>query len=107
MTFAIGIGLTASDVNSEAFTYGYERLRFPRPVLIGDTIRTRIAVSRMEDDPKRPESGRVVEICEVINLRDEVVLASEHILLVRGPPNTPPGDLGGRFERRVTKFPRT
>ena len=31
MTFAIGIGLTASDNNPHAFTYGYERLRFPSP----------------------------------------------------------------------------
>jgi hypothetical protein len=30
MTFAIGIGLTATQINPHAMTYGYERLRFPR-----------------------------------------------------------------------------
>jgi acyl dehydratase len=83
MTFAIGIGLTASLVNPAAFTYGYDRLRFPKPVFIGDTIRTRITIASKEDDPKRPQYGRVVEKCEVLNQRGEVVLACEHILLVQ------------------------
>src|SRR5262245_10473299 len=66
MTFAIGIGLTASLVNPLAFTYGYDRLRFPKPVFIGDTIHTRVTISSKEDDPKRPDHGRVVEKCEVV-----------------------------------------
>ncbi len=65
-----------------AFSYGYDRLRFIRPVHIGDTIRTRVTISAKEDDPKRPASGRVVERCEVLNQRDEVVLAADHILIV-------------------------
>lgn len=83
MTFAIGIGLTASEINPLAFTYGYERLRFPRPVFIGDTIRTRLTVSVKEPDPKRADQGRVVETCRVLNQRGETVLACDHILLVR------------------------
>ena len=82
MTFTIGIGLTASQMNPAAFTYGYERLRFPKPVFIGDTIRTRVTIGSKEDDPKRPQFGRVVEKCEVLNQRNECVLACEHILLV-------------------------
>ncbi|MCS7033026.1 MAG: MaoC/PaaZ C-terminal domain-containing protein [Phycisphaerae bacterium] len=86
MTFTIGVGLTAGVINPVAFTYGYERLRFPRPVFIGDTLRTRVTIASKEDDPKRPEFGRVVEKLEVINQREEVVLACEHILLVRRRP---------------------
>lgn len=86
MTFTIGIGLTATQINPVAFTYGYERLRFPKPVHIGDTIRTRVTISAVEDDPKRPQLGRVTEKVEVLNQRDEVVLACEHILLVQRRP---------------------
>src|ERR1700704_3134263 len=82
LTFATGIGLTASEINPRAFTYGYEKLRFPRPVFIDDTIRTRLIVSTKETDPKRSDRGRVLESCQVINQRGEVVLACEHILLV-------------------------
>ena len=81
MTFAIGIGLTASEINPLAFTYGYERLRFPKPVFIGDTIRTRLTVSAKEPDPKRPDHGRIVETCQVANQRGETVMVCEHILL--------------------------
>ena len=86
MTFTIGIGLTASLVNPVAFTYGYERLRFPKPVHIGDTIHTRITIASKEPDPKRPQFGRVVEKIEVLNQRGETVMACEHILLVEKRP---------------------
>lgn len=82
MVFSIGVGLTASIINPVAFSYGYDRLRFIRPVFIGDTIRTRTTIAAKEDDPKRQDSGRVIERCEVINQRDEVVLAADHIYIV-------------------------
>ncbi|HWK66226.1 MAG TPA: MaoC/PaaZ C-terminal domain-containing protein [Rhizobiaceae bacterium] len=82
MVFSIGVGLTASIVNPVAFSYGYDRLRFIRPVFIGDTIRTRTTIAAKEDDPKRHDAGRVIERCEVINQRDEVVLAADHIYIV-------------------------
>ena len=82
MVFAIGIGLTATLINPVAFSYGYDRLRFVRPVFIGDTIRTRVTISAKEDDPRRTNQARVVERCEVINQKDEVVLAADHILMV-------------------------
>lgn len=83
MTFTIGIGLTASQINPVAFTYGYDRLRFPKPVFIGDTIHTRVTIKAKEEDSKRPGFGRVVEACEVINHRGDVVLYCEHILIVQ------------------------
>jgi monoamine oxidase len=83
MTFTIGIGLTASQINPVAFTYGYDRLRFPKPVFIGDTIYTRVTIKAKEEDAKRPGFGRVVESCEVMNHRGDVVLYCEHILIVQ------------------------
>ena len=88
MTFAIGVGLTASVLNPHAFTYGYERLRFPKPVKIGDTIRTVVDVADKSDDPKRPAYGRVTESTTVLNQRDETVLFCEHVLLVEKNPET-------------------
>ena len=86
LVFSVGIGLTASIVNPVAFSYGYDRLRFIKPVFIGDTIRTRTTITAKEDDPKRPASGRVIERCEVINQRGEVVLAADHIYIVERKP---------------------
>jgi acyl dehydratase len=86
LVFSVGIGLTAAIVNPVAFSYGYDRLRFIKPVFIGDTIRTRTTITGREDDPKRPGSGRVIERCEVINQRGEVVLAAVHIYIVERKP---------------------
>ena len=82
MTFAIGIGLTATQINPRAMTYGYERLRFPNPVFAGDTLRTTVTIGRKGDDAKRPKHGQVVEICETINQNGKTVMYCEHILLV-------------------------
>ena len=82
MVFAIGIGLTATVINPVAFSYGYDRLRFVRPVFIGDTIRTRISAARKEDDPKRTDHGRLFEKVEVLNQHDQVVLVCEHIYII-------------------------
>ena len=81
-TFSIGIALTASIVNKRAFTYGFERLRFPNPVFIGDTIHTKVTIKEKKDDPKRPEFGIVVEACEIQNQEGKCVCYSEHVLLV-------------------------
>lgn len=86
MTFAIGIGLTAGEINPLAFTYGYERLRFPNPVFIGDTIHTVLTVSALDPDPKRPDKGKVTETCRIINQRGETVLACDHLLLAERRP---------------------
>ncbi|WP_424981563.1 MaoC family dehydratase [Maritalea sp. S77] len=83
MTFAIGVGLTATTINPHAMTYGYERLRFPKPVFIGDTIHTEIEITKAQIDPKREGFGQVVEACSVKNQNDETVLFCEHILLVK------------------------
>lgn len=82
MTFAIGIGLTATQINPRAFTYGYERLRFPKPVFAGDTIKTTVTIGAMTDDPKRPGFGKVVEVCETQKQDGSTVMYCEHILLV-------------------------
>lgn len=82
MVFSIGVGLTASVINPVAFSYGYDRLRFVRPVFIGDTIHTRTTIDAREDDPKRADMGRVIERTEVINQHGDVVLAADHIYIV-------------------------
>ena len=88
LVFAVGVGLGASAINPAAFSYGYDRLRFVKPVFINDTIKSRMTISRKEPDPKRPGFGRVWEQLEVLNQRGEVVLAAEHIYIVRQRPVT-------------------
>jgi acyl dehydratase len=83
LIFSVAVGMTAGNVNPEAFSYGYDRLRFIRPVFIGDTIHVSVTVKEKRDHQKAPELGMVVELCQVENQRGETVLACEHLLLVK------------------------
>jgi acyl dehydratase len=82
LIFSVAIGMTAGAINPEAFSYGYDRLRFIKPVFIGDTIRVRVTI-RGKRDHKKPGHGVVSEFVEVFNQNHETVLACEHLLLVR------------------------
>ena len=88
LIFTVSVGLTAGEVNPEAFTYGYDRLRFIRPVFIGDTIHSKVTLKEKRDSPKRPDYGIVVEAVEAFNQRNEVVLACEHLLMVKRKPRS-------------------
>jgi len=82
LVFSIAVGLTAGAINPRAMSYGYDRLRFIKPVFIGDTIHVIVSIKEKRDDPKRPAHGIVVEACQAFNQRAEIVLACEHLLLV-------------------------
>jgi acyl dehydratase len=82
LIFSVGVGMTAGVINPRAMSYGYDRLRFVRPVFINDTIHVRVTIKEMREDAKRPKHGVVVEGLEVINQRGETVLVAEHLLLV-------------------------
>jgi acyl dehydratase len=82
LIFSVAIGQTASEINPEAFSKGYDRLRFIKPVFIGDTIKSRVVIAGKADD-KKPDFGQVVERVEVYNQHGEIVLACDHLLLAR------------------------
>mgnify|MGYP003575633440 CR=1 FL=1 len=86
MVFSIGIGLTASEINPEAFSKGYDRLRFIKPVFIGDTLHSEVTISE-KGEAKNPDYGTVVEHVEVVNQHGETVLVADHILLAKKKEN--------------------
>lgn len=85
LIFSVGIGMTAGAINPRATSYGYDRLRFIRPVFIGDTI-TVTATIKEKREHRRPGFGIVVEAIEVTNQQGEAVLACEHLYLIEKQP---------------------
>jgi len=81
LIFTIAIGLTADFVNEVSMTYGYERLRFIKPVFIGDTLQVTITIKDKKDH-KKPSNGLVTELVEAFNQHNELVMVCEHILIV-------------------------
>ena len=82
LIFSVAVGMTAGEVNPAAFSYGYDRLRFIKPVYIGDTLHIRVTIKDKRDYLKSPHHGIVVELCEALNQQQEVVMACEHLLMV-------------------------
>lgn len=81
LIFTVVIGLTADVINEVSMTYGYDRLRFIRPVFIGDTLTVKVTIKDKKDH-KKPEYGLVTELVEALNQHGETVMVCEHLLLV-------------------------
>ncbi len=81
LIFTIAVGLSADHINEVAMTYGYERLRFIKPVFIGDTIKVTLTIKDKKEH-KKPAYGLVSELVECTNQHKETVMVCEHILLV-------------------------
>jgi acyl dehydratase len=86
LVFSVAIGQTATEINPEAFSKGYDRLRFVKPVFIGDTIHTVVTISALNED-KKPGYGIVTEHVEVFNQTGSLVLVCDHLLVARKKNN--------------------
>lgn len=82
LIFTIAIGLTADVINEMSMTYGYDRIRFVKPVFIDDSIFV-VATIKEKKDHKKPGFGIVSELVETFNQHQEVVMVCEHIYLVQ------------------------
>ena len=75
MAFSYGLGLVAHN-NIHTFSYGYDKLRFIKPVFIGDTIYT--IRTNMEKRSKYNEMGLVRVSYEDFKNKGELALYCEH-----------------------------
>jgi acyl dehydratase len=82
LILCVGIGMTATTINPRSMSYGYDRVRFIRPVFIGDTITVTAKITEKRDHSKRKTHGIVVEAVDIANQRGATVLACEHLYLV-------------------------
>ncbi|MGC9038474.1 MAG: dehydratase [Roseiflexus castenholzii] len=83
LIFGVAIGMTAGAINPHAMSYGYDRLRFIRPVFINDTITVEATITEKRNHPRRADHGIVIETIEVFNQHYETVLVCEHLYLVK------------------------
>jgi acyl dehydratase len=83
LIMSVAVGMTASDINPQAMSYGYDKVRFIKPVFIGDTIAVKTEIVEISDHVKRPETlGMVYELLTVTNQRQETVMVLTHVYLV-------------------------
>lgn len=83
LVMSVAIGMTARDINPHAMSYGYDRVRFIRPVFIGDTIRVMAEITGKRDYLRDPLAGLIDELVTVTNQDGIVVMTLSHLYLVQ------------------------
>jgi acyl dehydratase len=82
LILSVAVGMTAGDINPQSMSYGYDKIRFIKPVFIGDTITVRAEITEKSDHKKLPDAhGYLHEQVTVTNQRDETVLVLTHLYL--------------------------
>jgi acyl dehydratase len=82
LILSVAVGMTAGDINPQSMSYGYDRIRFIRPVFIGDTITVTAEITGKSDHRKTPEQhGYVHELVSVVNQHGDTVLVLTHLYL--------------------------
>jgi acyl dehydratase len=90
LILSVAVGMTAGDINPQSMSYGYDTIRFVRPVFIGDTITVTATIEEKSDHRRRPdELGYLHEKVTVVNQRDETVLVLIHLYLTNKRHGSP------------------
>ena len=88
-TFALMIGLSVGDttLGTLVANLGYDKVRMPKPVFIGDTLRAETEVIALKESKSRPEAGIVTFEHRMLNQRDELVCVCERTALMQRRPS--------------------
>lgn len=87
-TLAFINGVTVSDLTlgTTLGNLGYEEIRFPNPVRIGDTLRSETTILSRRESEKYPDAGIVMFEHVGYNQRDEVVVRAKRAGLMMKRP---------------------
>lgn len=88
-TFALMVGLSVGDTTLGTLiaNLGYDAVRMPKPVFIGDTLHAASEVTELRPSRSRPGAGIVTFHHRLINQRSEVVCACSRAALLKGSMN--------------------
>jgi acyl dehydratase len=87
-TFALMVGLTVYDTTLGTLiaNLGYDKLRMPKPVFIGDTMRAETEVAELRESKSRPNAGIATFAHQLLNQRDELVCECLRMALLQKTP---------------------
>lgn len=87
-TFALMVGISVGDttLGTLVANLGYDEVKMPSPVFIGDTLRVETSVVELRESKSRPNAGLVVFEHRAINQRDQVVCVCKRTALLQRKP---------------------
>ena len=83
-TFALMVGVSVEEttLGTLVANLGYDKVTMPKPVFIGDTLRTETEVVALRESKSRPNAGIVTFRHRCFNQRDEMVCEALRTALV-------------------------
>ena len=87
-TFSLVVGVSVGDTTLGTLiaNLGFDEVRFPKPVFIGDTLRVESEVTAIRESNSRPTAGIVTWAHRAINQRGETVCTMKRSALLHKKP---------------------
>ncbi|MGB5165050.1 MAG: MaoC family dehydratase [Woeseiaceae bacterium] len=88
LTLGLMVGISVNDTThgTTVANLGWDEVRFPNPVFLGDTLRIATEVLELRDSKSRPDNGIVIFEHRAFNQRDELVgVCKRSALMLRKP----------------------
>lgn len=99
----VGISVGDTTLGTTVGNLGWDEVRFPRPVFVGDTLHVESTVLELKASKSRPDNGIVVFEHVAFNQRDEVVATCKRVaLMLRRPDSVQPGSLQPNSSQAAT-----
>ena len=86
LSLMVGISVADTTLGTTIANLGWDEVRFPRPVFIGDTLHIETSVLELRDSRSRPDTGVVTFVHRAFNQRDEEVASCRRIALMKKKP---------------------
>jgi acyl dehydratase len=84
----VGVSVGDTTLGTAVANLGWDEVRFPRPVFVGDTLRVETEVLELRDSKSRPDQGIVTFAHRAYNQRNELVASCKRSGLQRRRPAT-------------------
>jgi acyl dehydratase len=78
----VGVSVGDTTLGTTVGNLGWDEVRFPRPVFVGDTLHVETTVLEKRDSQSRPANGIVVFRHSAFNQRDELVATCKRTALM-------------------------
>ncbi len=81
-TLSLVVGMTVADVSQHGINLGWQNVKMPHPLFVGDTVRTETEVTEVRESKSRPNMGIVSVRTRGLNQHDDVVIELERSVMV-------------------------
>ena len=88
LTLGLMVGISVNDTThgTAVANLGWDKVRFPKPLFHGDTIRVATEVTALRESKSRPDNGIVTFVHRAYNQHDELVGECERTALMLKRP---------------------